>query len=102
MFGGLCGIGVSDPCLVRSAIRGLLATGLDPFTRFISPEEFVAMRKYDVTGVGLNLAPAEDFERKIGAPLPPGRSVEVQTLNTCFQSRCGKTVSSSTWAARCK
>lgn len=76
-------LGISDPWLVRSAIRGLLATGLDPFTRFISPEEFVAMRKYDVTGVGLNLAPAEDFERKIGAPLPPGRSVEVQTLSNC-------------------
>lgn len=27
----------------------------DPFTRFISPEEFKGMMKYDITGIGLNL-----------------------------------------------
>ena len=36
------------------------------------------MRKYDVTGVGLNLAPAEEYERKVGAPLPSGSPAEVR------------------------
>ena len=63
---------------LRRAIRELLASGLDPFTRFITPEDFLAMRKYDVTGVGLNLAPAEEYERKVGAPLPSGSPAEVR------------------------
>ena len=62
----------------RRAIRELLATGLDPFTRFITPDDFLAMRKYDVTGVGLNLAPAEEYERKVGAPLPADSPAEVR------------------------
>ena len=54
------------PCSVMlhgcRAIREMLAYGLkDPYTRFITPPEFEAMRKYDVTGVGLNLATAEEF-----------------------------------------
>ena len=54
------------------AIREMLAFGLnDPYSRFITPEEFQAMRKYDVTGVGLNLATAEEFVRKSGLSLPP-------------------------------
>ena len=39
------------------------------------------MKKYDVTGVGLNLGTADEYERKTGRPLPgltprgaPGRS----------------------------
>lgn len=53
----------------------MLAYGLnDPYTRFITPDEFQAMRKYDVTGVGLNLASAEEFTRKSGLPLPPDRA----------------------------
>lgn len=57
------------------AIREMLAYGLnDPYTRFITPDEFQAMRKYDVTGVGLNLATAEEFTRKSGLPLPADRA----------------------------
>ena len=57
------------------AIREMLAFGLnDPYSRFITPEEFRAMRKYDVTGVGLNLATAEEFVRKSGMALPPDRA----------------------------
>ncbi|CAL8463652.1 g3186 [Coccomyxa elongata] len=57
------------------AIREMLAYGLnDPYTRFITPDEFQTMRKYDVTGVGLNLASAEEFTRKSGLPLPPDRA----------------------------
>ena len=52
----------------------MLAYGLkDPYTRFITPSEFDAMRKYDVTGVGLNLATAEEFSRKSGMSLPDDR-----------------------------
>jgi hypothetical protein len=53
----------------------MLAYGLsDPYSRFITPEEFQAMRKYDVTGVGLNLATAEEFTRKSGLLLPADRA----------------------------
>ena len=51
----------------------MLAKGTsDPYTRFITPEEFESMRKYDVTGVGLHLGTAEEFVRKTGLRLPPG------------------------------
>jgi hypothetical protein len=68
------------PDRARRAIREMLAFGLnDPYSRFITPEEFRAMRKYDVTGVGLNLATAEEFTRKSGMALPPDRA-DVQAL----------------------
>jgi carboxyl-terminal processing protease len=47
----------------------------DAYTRFIPPEEFKALTKYDVTGVGLNLGSAEEFVAKAARPLPRGRSV---------------------------
>ena len=51
----------------------MLAKGTsDPYTRFITPEEFESMRKYDVTGVGLHLGTAEEFVRKTGLQLPAG------------------------------
>ena len=62
-------------CFWCRAIREMLAYGLkDPYSRFITPTEFQAMRKYDVTGVGLNLATAEEFSRKSGMSLPEDRS----------------------------
>jgi len=33
-----------------------------------------------VTGVGLNLAPAEEYERKVGAPLPAGAAGQARAL----------------------
>lgn len=55
------------------AIREMLAKGTsDPYTRFITPEEFESMRKYDVTGVGLHLGTAEEYVKKTGLQLPPG------------------------------
>lgn len=43
----------------------MLAAGVpDPYCRFISPPEFAAMKKYDVTGVGLNLGTAEEYVKK--------------------------------------
>lgn len=46
-----------------------MAWGLsDPYCRFISPEELSAMKKYDVTGVGLNLGTGVEYTRKtVGA-----------------------------------
>ena len=43
--------------MVREGLR-------DPYSRFISPDEFAAMLKYDVSGVGLNLGTAEEFVNK--------------------------------------
>lgn len=48
----------------RSAIRDMLRTLRDPYSRFVSPQEFSAMLKYDVSGVGLNLGTAEEFVNK--------------------------------------
>ena len=36
----------------------------DPYCRFISPSELSAMKKYDVTGVGLNLGTAAEYSAK--------------------------------------
>jgi carboxyl-terminal processing protease len=38
-----------------STIRGMLATLDDPYTRFLTPNQFTELSKYDVTGVGLNI-----------------------------------------------
>lgn len=54
------------------AIRDMLARGLsDPYCRFVPASELAAMKKYDVSGVGLNLGTAREFEVKTGNPLPP-------------------------------
>lgn len=47
-----------------SVIRELLGALRDPYSRFITPPEFSAMLKYDVSGVGLNLGTAEEFANK--------------------------------------
>ncbi|KAG2502153.1 hypothetical protein HYH03_000640 [Edaphochlamys debaryana] len=53
------------------AIRDLLARGLsDPYCRFIGPGELQAMKKYDVSGVGLNLGTANEYVVKTGNDLP--------------------------------
>ena len=54
----------------------MVARGLpDPYCRWVPPSEFAAMKKYDVTGVGLNLGTAEEYVKKTGRALPPGRGV---------------------------
>jgi hypothetical protein len=46
-------------------VREMLAQGVsDPYCRFIPPAEFASMKKYDVTGVGLNLGTAEEYTKK--------------------------------------
>jgi len=43
----------------------MLAQGVsDPYCRFIEPGDFANMKKYDVTGVGLNLGTAEEYIKK--------------------------------------
>lgn len=44
------------------AIREMLSKGLDdPYTRFVTREEFSSLVKYDVSGVGMNVGTADDF-----------------------------------------
>lgn len=66
----------------------MLAKGTsDPYTRFITPDEFESMRKYDVTGVGLHLGTAEEYVRKTGLQLPPGhQESEVMALCASLQN----------------
>ena len=64
-----------DADAAHRAVRRMLAFGLDdPYTRFLSPDEFRAMARYDVTGVGLNLGTGDEYERRVGHPLPPASS----------------------------
>lgn len=52
---------------VRLQVRNMMAKGIsDPYSRFITPSDFSSMRKYDVSGVGLNLGTAEEFVLKTG------------------------------------
>ena len=53
-----------------SAVRGMLAELHDPYSRFITPQEFQGMLKYDVSGVGLNLGTLEELRAKTGLGPP--------------------------------
>ncbi|PSC70735.1 peptidase S41 family [Micractinium conductrix] len=64
-----------DRTAAYGVVRELLAVLRDPYSRFVTPTEFSAMLKYDVSGVGLNLGTAEEFANKTGMPLPEGRNV---------------------------
>ena len=67
----------------------MLAKGTsDPYTRFITPEEFDSMRKYDVTGVGLHLGTSEEFVRKTGLQLPPGHDESEVCSLTLHNTAC--------------
>lgn len=53
------------------SIRQLLVDGVgDPYTRFITPQQFEAMGVYDVTGVGMNLGSTDEYSRKVGFDRP--------------------------------
>ncbi|XP_061362568.1 carboxyl-terminal-processing peptidase 1, chloroplastic [Gastrolobium bilobum] len=41
-------------------IKRMLASLSDPYTRFLSPEEFSKMARYDMTGIGINLREVPD------------------------------------------
>ena len=57
---------IADSSSAHSAIREMLLKLRDPYTRFLSPDEFSAMSKYDISGVGLNLGTKQDLEEKTG------------------------------------
>ena len=79
---------LKDVPAARRAARRLLAFSLpDPYSRFLSPEEFAAMARYDVTGVGLNLGSADEYERKVGER-PPGAAAAGEEESS--SSRKGK------------
>ena len=59
---------VADPPKSRAEaygkVREILRTLGDPFSRFVDPADFAPLLKYDISGVGLNIAEdAEDPER---------------------------------------
>ncbi|CDP17322.1 unnamed protein product [Coffea canephora] len=44
----------------HAVIRRMLASLGDPYTRFLTPEEFSKMARYDMTGIGINLREIPD------------------------------------------
>lgn len=57
---------IRDPSVAHSAIREMVLRLRDPYSRFLSPNEFSAMSKYDISGVGLNLGTKTDLKDKTG------------------------------------
>lgn len=57
---------IQDPSVAHSAIREMVLRLKDPYSRFLSPSEFSAMSKYDISGVGLNLGTKSDLAEKTG------------------------------------
>lgn len=56
-------------------IKGFLARGpSDPYTRFIPPDEFKKLTKFDVSGAGANLVTAEEYQQKIVKSLPRNKT----------------------------
>ena len=47
-------------------VRGMLSTLNDPFTRFVAPKDFQELLKYDISGVGLNIAEMPDNTSEVG------------------------------------
>jgi len=70
----------SDSGAAHSAVRRMMSQLKDPYSRFISPEEFSAMVKYDVSGVGLNLGTLEELKAKTG--LEPATTTAAATTAT--------------------
>ena len=63
---GVMARNIRDPSVAHSAIREMVLRLKDPYSRFLSPSEFSAMSKYDISGVGLNLGTKSDLEEKTG------------------------------------
>lgn len=56
-------------------IKGFLARGpSDPYTRFIPPEEFKQLTKFDVSGAGANVVTAEEYQQKVVKALPRSKT----------------------------
>ncbi|GAB5369640.1 hypothetical protein AAMO2058_001422400 [Amorphochlora amoebiformis] len=64
---------------VYEEIRKMLAgCKVDDYTTFLEPEEIVALTKYDVSGIGINLVTKEEFKRKVG---PVSDSLDEDSLD---------------------
>ncbi|KAK9797379.1 hypothetical protein WJX73_007798 [Symbiochloris irregularis] len=60
-----------DAPAAHRAIKKLLVEGVgDPYTRFVTPQQFEGMSVFDVTGIGLNLGSTDDYSRKVGFDRP--------------------------------
>lgn len=57
---------LTDTSAAHAAVREMVTALRDPYSRFLTPQEFSAMVKYDVSGVGLNLGTLDDLEAKTG------------------------------------
>lgn len=62
-----------DESATHAAIREMVTALGDPYSRFITIEEFSSMVKYDVSGVGLNLGTIDELKAKTGLD-PDGSS----------------------------
>eukprot|EP00803_Ostreobium_quekettii_P000040 evm.model.scf_1739.1 EVM.evm.TU.scf_1739.1 scf_1739:6103-14239(+) len=59
---------------VYRVVREMLARGLrDPYTRLVLPADFDAMRKYDISGIGINVGTADELRQKTATSIPAGR-----------------------------
>jgi hypothetical protein len=53
-------------------IKSFLGRGpADPYTRFVLPEDFQALKQYDISGVGLNLSSLCEYVAKVGPLMRP-------------------------------
>lgn len=57
---------LNDVSAVHAAVREMVTALGDPYSRFLTPQEFSSMVKYDVSGVGLNLGTLDDLQAKTG------------------------------------
>ena len=65
-----------DAAAAHSAVRSMISSLGDPYSRFVSPDEFSSMAKYDVSGIGLNLGTRTELRTKTG--LEPAQERERQ------------------------
>ena len=61
---------MNNNTLACRTIRELLSDLDDPYTRFITPQQFAAMMVFDPTGIGLNLGSTDEYQRKVGFDSP--------------------------------
>ncbi|XP_022720318.1 carboxyl-terminal-processing peptidase 1, chloroplastic-like isoform X1 [Durio zibethinus] len=56
----ILGTSIQTRSKAHKLIKRMLASLGDPYTRFLSPDEFSKMARYDMTGIGLNIREVSD------------------------------------------
>uniref|UniRef100_A0A7N0SWL5 Uncharacterized protein n=1 Tax=Kalanchoe fedtschenkoi TaxID=63787 RepID=A0A7N0SWL5_KALFE len=56
----ILGSGIRTRSKAHDVIRKMLAGLGDPYTRFLTPEEFSRISRYDITGIGINIKEVPD------------------------------------------